>query len=318
MNTKKTLQDKKIFILDLDGTLYQGANVFPFTGKFLEKLRQQKKQPIFLTNNSSKSTDDYWQKLKKLGIAKSREEIYTSARATLEYLLSKKITRIYLLATPSVEKEFEEAGFTLMKNITEENLHGSSYRQTSMSGTFTVARATSKSVRAHSQLVRGKKLARGPLNSLPQAVVLTFDTTFNYQKFCLIHDLLTRDVPFYATHPDEHLPIENGEMHPDIGALLAAIKVSTGRKPFIVGKPTRYIYQQLQSRLKCKKEEMVMIGDRLSTDIKGANNFGITSVLVLSGETTKSMAKKSRIKAAYTLKNIEGILKNASKKSPNE
>lgn len=293
MKSRKTLQNKRIFILDLDGTLYQGANVFPYTRKFLESLRAQKKQPFFLTNNSSKSTDEYFQKLKKLGIAKSRDEIYTSARATIEYLLAKKVTRLFLLATPSVEKEFEEAGFTLVKNLTEGKIHASVPGHTP----DTVTRATrATAVCGHSQ------------KYLPQAVVLTFDTTFNYQKFCLTHDLLTRGVPFYATHPDEHLPIENGEMHPDIGTLLAAIKVSTGRKPFIVGKPTRHIYKQLQERLNCQKEDMVMIGDRLNTDIKGANDFGITSVLVLSGETTAKMAKKSRIKAILTVKNISEIL----------
>lgn len=259
-----------------------------------------------MTNNSSKSIDEYWQKLKKLGIAKSRDEIYTSARATIEYLLNKKITRIFLLATPSVEKEFEEAGFTLVKNITEESLHAPKSARTDIQSSAksehiklevaTLSARMPTSVRTHNSSL------------LPQAVVLAFDTTFNYQKFCLTHDLLTRGVPFYATHPDEHLPIENGEMHPDIGTFIAAIKVSTGRKPFIVGKPTSHIYRQLQNRLNCKKEEMIMIGDRLSTDIKGANNFGISSVLVLSGETTPKMAKKSRIKPTLILKNVAEIM----------
>ncbi len=249
------LKSKKYFILDLDGTLYQGSQLFPYTKKFLQTLRKTGRQPIFLTNNSSKSTQEYFAKLKKLGLAKSPKEIYTSARATIEYLHKKGLTKIYLMATPGVEKEFKAAGFRVTQ-------------------------------------------------AKPQAIVLTFDMTFNYQKFCIAHQFLTAGIPFYASHPDLLLPIENHQFQPDIGTLIAAFHAATGKYPHIIGKPQKHIYEQLRAHLKCQKSQMVMIGDRLSTDIKGANNYGIDSVLVLSGETTKKMLTKNAPKPTLVVENV--------------
>jgi len=131
------------------------------------------------------------------------------------------------------------------------------------------------------------------VNDSPKAVVLTFDTTFTYEKFCIAHDLIIAGVPFYATNPDNHVPLENGIMHPDIGTFISAFRTSTGKEPLIVGKPEKHIYEQLRTHLGCEKEEMVMVGDRLNTDILGANNYGMDSILVLSGETTRKMHEQA-------------------------
>ena len=148
------------------------------------------------------------------------------------------------------------------------------------------------------------------INSTDQhtkAVVLAFDQSFSYPKFCQTYTLLQNGIPYCATHPDMLLPIENKKFNPDIGALIAYFYAMTNRLPLVIGKPNKTIYQQLQKHLGCKKSEMVMIGDRLYTDIKGANDFGIDSVLVLSGETTKQHLKKSKIKPTAILENISKI-----------
>lgn len=254
------LQAKKYFILDLDGTLYKGGRVFPYARKFIDALRKTGRQPIFFTNNSSKSTAEYLLKLRGLGLARAASEIYTSGRATIEFLLKRGIKKIYLLATPAVEKEFAAAGFRLTK-------------------------------------------------AKPQAVVLAFDMTFTYQKFCEAYDLLMAGVPFYATHPDMHLPLEGDKFHPDIGTLIAAFKAAGCKAPVIVGKPQKHIYEQLRSHLKCKKSEMIMVGDRLYTDIKGANDFGIDTVLVLSGETTRKMLTTRAPKPTSVAQNVGSLIK---------
>lgn len=101
--------------LDMDGTIYMGSTLFPFTKDFLAKLKANGIGYSFLTNNPTKSQADYLKKLEKLGIEATEEEMYTSAIATIEYLKAKmpEAKRLFALGTPSMIKEFEDAGFEM-------------------------------------------------------------------------------------------------------------------------------------------------------------------------------------------------------------
>jgi 4-nitrophenyl phosphatase len=104
------------------------------------------------------------------------------------------------------------------------------------------------------------------------------------------------------------VPLEGGKLHPDIGAFIAAFRLSTGENPIILGKPKSPIYKQLMKHYKCKKEEIAVIGDRLNTDIKGAKSNNILSILVFSGETDRNILRKSRIKPDLTAKDLEELI----------
>lgn len=99
--------------LDMDGTIYKGGTLFPFTPGFLQRLRGLGIGHSFLTNNPSKSTTDYLAHLRKLGLPAHRDELYTSAQATIDTLRTRfpQCRRLFLLGTPSMVAEFEEAGF---------------------------------------------------------------------------------------------------------------------------------------------------------------------------------------------------------------
>jgi HAD superfamily hydrolase (TIGR01450 family) len=101
--------------LDMDGTIYSGGTLFPFTIPFLGLLKELGIGHTFLTNNSSKSTRDYLVHLRKMGITATAAEVYTSTQATVEYLREKlpRVRRLFLLGTPSLGQEIMEAGFTL-------------------------------------------------------------------------------------------------------------------------------------------------------------------------------------------------------------
>lgn len=110
--TMARLAQIQVFALDLDGTLYLGNEVFPFTARFLESLRELGKSCVFVTNNSAASPRDYWLKLKGMGIETTLEDIYTSGRASIEYLLAQGGPQpIFLLGTESLQRQFQEAGF---------------------------------------------------------------------------------------------------------------------------------------------------------------------------------------------------------------
>ena len=99
--------------LDMDGTIYLGNTLFPFTIGFLKKLSDAGIGYSFLTNNPSKSIADYLKKLEKLGIEASEENMYTTSLAAIDYIKDKypSARRLFLLGTPSMISQFEKAGF---------------------------------------------------------------------------------------------------------------------------------------------------------------------------------------------------------------
>lgn len=99
--------------LDMDGTIYMGMTLFPFTNPFLEGLGRLGVTHSFLTNNPSKSIADYLHKLSALGVAAAEEQIYTTVLATIDYLRAHypEARRLFLLGTPSMVSEFGRAGF---------------------------------------------------------------------------------------------------------------------------------------------------------------------------------------------------------------
>ena len=111
---KKPLKDKKLFIFDMDGTIYLGNRVFPFAVEFIKKLRADGKKVLFFTNNASKNPEVYLDRLTKMGFEPSREEIMTAGDVTVRFLLTERPgKRVFLLGTPMLAESFEKAGITL-------------------------------------------------------------------------------------------------------------------------------------------------------------------------------------------------------------
>ncbi len=123
----------------------------------------------------------------------------------------------------------------------------------------------------------------------PEIVVIGFDTTLDYKKLQAVCDFVRAGLPYIATHPDFNCPTETGFM-PDIGAIMAFIEASTGRRPdLVVGKPNTGIVEAVLRRTGLKTDELAMVGDRLYTDIETGLRSGMLSILVMSGETTPDM-----------------------------
>ena len=127
-------------------------------------------------------------------------------------------------------------------------------------------------------------------------VLVAFDTTLDYKKMCVVCDYIREGKPYIATHPDFNCPTETGFI-PDMGAIMAFIEASTGRKAdVILGKPHRGIVDEALARTGFSLGEMAMVGDRLYTDVATGVNHGMTGILVLSGEATMEDVKASDVK----------------------
>ncbi len=120
MDQTKLLQSMKLFLFDMDGTLYLGDQLYSFTTELLETIKATGGRYLFMTNNSSKSVLDYVRKLEKLGISATREEFMTSSQATAYYLHKHhKGQRLYVCGTESLKEELRCEGFTVTTELEE-------------------------------------------------------------------------------------------------------------------------------------------------------------------------------------------------------
>ncbi len=120
MNQEALLRRIKLFLFDMDGTLYLGDRLYDFTPSLLQTIQETGRRYLFMTNNSSKSVEDYVKKLEKLGIAASREDFITSSQATAYYLKQNYPNhRLYICGTRSLKKELQREGFTVTEVLDE-------------------------------------------------------------------------------------------------------------------------------------------------------------------------------------------------------
>lgn len=259
MNENDRLAQVRCFLLDMDGTFYLGEQLFEGALEFIDILHRQGRDYLFLTNNSSKDSQQYAEKFARLGMPISRDKIMTSGEATVMHVQRQnRGARVYVVGTEALENEFLARGFVLT-------------------------------------------------DEMPDFAVLGFDTTLTYAKIWKLCDLVRAGVRYIATHPDYNCPTETGFM-PDVGAMIAFVKASTGREPdLIVGKPNSLLVEYAAERMRVPVSAMCMIGDRLYTDIALGATAEIPTILVLSGETRADEVASSPHQPTYIFQNIRAV-----------
>jgi len=263
MTKEQIIQNTKLFLFDQDGTLCLGNRLYEFTIPMLEKIKATGRRYLFMTNNSSKSVEDYIKKLEKMGISATREDFITSSQATAYYLKKHYPGKsLYVCGTRSLIRELEMEGFTVTTDLDE-----------------------------------------------VECIVMGFDTELTFRKLEDVSKLLlTREgLPYIATNPDYVCPTEFGSV-PDCGSVCDMIFNATGKRPLVIGKPTPLMPQLAMERTGYTKEETAVIGDRIYTDIKSGLNAGTTTMLVMSGETTREILEASEEKPHLVLEDCSEIL----------
>ena len=122
------------------------------------------------------------------------------------------------------------------------------------------------------------------------AVVAGIDTEINYQKLKTATLLIRSGVPFFGTNPDKTFPTPEGQV-PGAGSIIAAIETASGVKPQIIGKPQATMFLQAINSLQLPADQVLVVGDRLETDIAGGQAAGCKTALTLSGVTNQAQAE---------------------------
>ncbi len=236
------IKEKKLFIFDMDGTIYLGGKPFDFAIRFIKNLRASGKKVLFFTNNASHTVPFYQAKLAHLGFEPLPDEIMTSGDVTFEFLSRYRAGKsVYMVATDELVEEYRTKGINVLNGVVADPREA-------------------------------------------DIVITGFDTSLTYEKLNIACRLIRGGAEYLSTHPDFNCPTEDGFI-PDSGAIAALVTASTGKVPTYFGKPYKETIEMIGEATGFKNEEMCIFGDRLYTDIALGKSFGVTSVLVLSGET---------------------------------
>lgn len=254
------LKQKKLFLLDMDGTIYLGNRLFDGTIDFLKEVEKRGGKYLFVTNNSSRSVNAYVDRLHGMGIDfAKKDDFLTSVDALIWYLKGKyDDTLIYASGTKTFKEQLRDAGL----HITEELEDGIGL------------------------LVHG------------------FDTELTFKKLEDSAKLLTKGVDFIATNPDWVCPTEWGSV-PDCGSVCEMLFRATGKRPKFIGKPGPDMAYLSMDKYGFSKEETVIVGDRIYTDIACGVNAGIDSAFVLSGEGVMEDIEKFDVHPTGIYKDIK-------------
>jgi HAD superfamily hydrolase (TIGR01450 family) len=145
----------------------------------------------------------------------------------------------------------------------------------------------------------------------PLAVIAGLDRQLTYQKLCQAALFVRSGVLFIGTNPDRTLPTPEGFV-PGAGSILAALEVASDVKPLLIGKPAPEMYRVALRRLQTIPENTLVVGDRLETDIAGAQELRCQTALVLSGATTLEAARQWQPAPDYICEDLEQVLKRIS------
>lgn len=138
------------------------------------------------------------------------------------------------------------------------------------------------------------------------AVVAGLDRKLTYEKLALAFRAILNGAEFIATNEDPSYPVEDGLL-PGAGAIVAALAYSTGRKPIVIGKPEPYMLELIAREHKVRKENTLVVGDKLETDILMAKKEGMMSALVLTGVSSRAEAMRGKIKPDFVVDSIKDI-----------
>lgn len=246
------MKEYKAYLIDLDGTMYRGAEVIPEAIIFIENLKRAGIPYLFVTNNSTKTPGQVAEHLSGMGIQAVSDDVFTTSQATVQYMLEHKREKtVYVIGERGIKQELTDNGF----EITSSN---------------------------------------------PDFVVVGLDREVDYEKFAKAALAVRSGAMFISTNGDAAIPTERGLL-PGNGSITSVVSVATETAPIFIGKPESIIMEQALTKLGVQKDEAIMVGDNYETDIMAGINYGMDTLIVHTGFTSKEALKTKEIQPTYAV-----------------
>lgn len=255
-------EEKKGFICDMDGVIYHGNKILPGVAEFIDWLHREKKEFLFLTNNSGSTPRELQQKLARMGLDVPEKHFYTSALATAAFLKEQSPgCSVYAIGEAGLLNALYDAGIT-MNDVN------------------------------------------------PDYVVMGEGKAYSLDTLTKATNLVMKGAKLIGANSDLSGPIENG-IAPACRALVAPIEMATGTQAYFCGKPNPLMMRTGLRLLGCHSSEAVMVGDRMDTDVISGMESGMSTILVLSGVSTRETLRTFAYRPTMVLDGVGDIVKQA-------
>jgi len=264
-------------ILDMDGVLWKDDTPIGDLPAVFDRLRARGLKVTLATNNATLTVQQYLEKLRGFGVLLEPWQIVTSSDAMVHVLAE----RFPVLPAPPQRAGAVQhrAAFVLGEN-----------------GITSALRA------------RGFTPISDPDDRTPViAVVSSFDRELTFQKLRRAALHVRAGAPLYATNADRSFPTPEG-LIPGAGSILAALETATDVKAIVIGKPAPFMFELAAARMGLNKEEVLVVGDRLETDIAGGQALPSRTALVLSGVSALEQARGWRPKPDLIADDLAALL----------
>ena len=257
------------FVFDLDGTVYLGDAALPGSVEGIAELRRRGKQVLFVSNKPLEPRQNYAAKLTRLGIPTPPDEVITSAYVLGHHLAQHEPgLTLYVIGEPSLRQELRAHGLQVLEELASQDPQG----------------------------------VIDPAGI--DAVVVAFDRTLDYRKLNTAYQALLRGARFFATNADKSCPMPSGGI-PDAGGTIAALEHMTGRKlELLAGKPSVLTMQVAIEQLGLPAARVMMVGDRLETDILMGQQAGMVTAVTLTGVATRADVAQMAQPPDYIINNL--------------
>jgi 4-nitrophenyl phosphatase len=277
----------QLILLDADGVLWRGGEAIPQAPHFIRRTHAAGIRCVLITNNAGLNRESYAAKCRRLGLDLGEADIFST-----NYICGPHIARrhpgkrVLVLGSKQLVESVAAAG----NDVTDAH-------------DWLLSRGLAGELFAHEQL---DVIAPADF----EVVLMGIDININYASLALAGLCCLRGAALIAANDDVTFPFEHGMTLPGNGAFVGLVEAVGGVKAERLGKPEPYLLEQITLETGVAPERMLLVGDRIETDIELARRAGMPSFLVLTGVSTRETApsETAQMRIADTLDDVAAAL----------